>query len=313
MQAGKLHLQAYFETLNPIKLDHLHESGIDFPAWHLEMLTDRKRLEFYKELIEHKVKDKIVLDIGAGSGILSYLALKFGAKKVYSVEFNPYMQVVYSKLLAPALAEGRAELLDMDANDLTLEFFGANKPEVVIHEIYGANGLSEDVIAVFKALKSHGILENAKILPQFCDVVLTPTYSEIYDKSFDLKEFEGFPIDLLSPLGAWCVLDKSYDSSDKWTSSPEEHVLVKIDLQNPEIDQFYNVPFEDLRNFSHIRLFIRVKDENKSLSSSHATHFSHWHNLYFPIPKWHREKALTAVFEIVANKKIFLNSFTPNR
>jgi len=56
---------------------------------HEEMLKDTVRTLAYQRAIEdnpNDFKDKIVLDIGAGTGILSIFAAKAGAKHVYAVE-----------------------------------------------------------------------------------------------------------------------------------------------------------------------------------------------------------------------------------
>lgn len=63
------------------ELDFYKDNGVFLP-----MINDTGRNIFYKSLIENNVKDKVVVDIGAGTGFLSVLAHKAGAKKVYAVE-----------------------------------------------------------------------------------------------------------------------------------------------------------------------------------------------------------------------------------
>lgn len=303
MLSPKSPLKNYLQSSDTDYLDAFHKSGEHFPAWHLEMLRDRERFEFYKNLIEHKVKDKVVLDIGSGSGILSYLSLKYGAKKVFSVEYNPHLQEVYSHLMARPIAEGKAKLLKMDAYELLLKEFGDDQPEVIVHEIFGANGLSENVISVFKTLQLNGISKRAEILPRFSEIIIEPVYSEFYDTSFELEDFEGFPLSQLSNLGAWKSIDQSYELADKWTSSGEEKLLAVIDLMKPEMQETYSVQFSNLENYSHLRLSIRILGHNNVLISSHANKFSHWSNIYFPIPKWHRKSGtINANFILLENE-----------
>lgn len=55
------------------------------------MLLDSNRTEAYRQAIEsnkERFKDKIVIDVGAGTSILSMFAAKAGAKHVYAVEFS---------------------------------------------------------------------------------------------------------------------------------------------------------------------------------------------------------------------------------
>ena len=54
-----------------------------------ELLNDKVRNTFYFESISAKCKDKTVIDVGAGSGLLSIVAARAGAKRVYAVEKDP--------------------------------------------------------------------------------------------------------------------------------------------------------------------------------------------------------------------------------
>lgn len=69
------------------------------------MLQDTVRTSTYRSSIlmngPKSFKDKLVMDVGAGSGILSYFAVQAGAKKVYAVEASG-MAKKMEKLVAAA-------------------------------------------------------------------------------------------------------------------------------------------------------------------------------------------------------------------
>jgi predicted RNA methylase len=50
------------------------------------MIQDTRRVCAYKEAIAISVKDLIVVDVGAGTGILTEAAVQSGASKVYAIE-----------------------------------------------------------------------------------------------------------------------------------------------------------------------------------------------------------------------------------
>lgn len=74
------------------------------------MLCDRPRQEAYKRAIMSNTelfKDKIVLDVGAGTGILSAFCAKAGAKLVYAVEASNLakiaLQIIEDNGLTPVV------------------------------------------------------------------------------------------------------------------------------------------------------------------------------------------------------------------
>lgn len=72
----------------PVRLRHLPESVVnDVNDWHMPMMNDQQRNEAYRDALNKLVTpDDIVLEIGSGSGILSLIAAKAGAKHVYAIE-----------------------------------------------------------------------------------------------------------------------------------------------------------------------------------------------------------------------------------
>jgi type III protein arginine methyltransferase len=59
-------------------------------VWHYAMINDTPRNEFYYRLLQQYITPETgVLDIGAGSGLLSLMSGKLGAKWVVAVEGSP--------------------------------------------------------------------------------------------------------------------------------------------------------------------------------------------------------------------------------
>ena len=77
--------------------DWFKDDGIFMP-----MLNDEHRNKFYQKCLDRCCQDKIVVDIGAGTGLLSILAVNAGAKKVFAVEKNAerhqYLMSIIEKL-----------------------------------------------------------------------------------------------------------------------------------------------------------------------------------------------------------------------
>ena len=75
------------------KVDGDYFSSYDDVEVHRLMIRDKARTDAYQAAITenaHYFKDKIVMDVGAGTGILSLFAMKAGAKKVMDQVSNAH-------------------------------------------------------------------------------------------------------------------------------------------------------------------------------------------------------------------------------
>ena len=63
------------------------------------MLKDEVRTLTYRNAMyhnKHLFRDKIILDVGCGTGILSMFAVRAGAKQVYAVSIELYITCDFS-------------------------------------------------------------------------------------------------------------------------------------------------------------------------------------------------------------------------
>ncbi len=65
-------------------------------SFHWEMLSDGDRNEAYRDAIQQQARGRVVYDLGAGVGPMSYYALAAGARRVYGFEIDrdayPYLR-----------------------------------------------------------------------------------------------------------------------------------------------------------------------------------------------------------------------------
>jgi predicted RNA methylase len=95
---------------------HGHDASLDY---HRRMLVDVVRMDAYDRAIRKLVRPgDVVLDVGAGTGILAMLAARAGAARVHAVESMPVAEIARELVASNGLGERvivhRADLVTMD-------------------------------------------------------------------------------------------------------------------------------------------------------------------------------------------------------
>ncbi len=98
------------------------------------MISDQARMSAYQAAIEQSVRQgDVVVDLGAGTGVLSLLAAKAGASHVYAIETNALVE----RGPALALANGYQDRITFVRGD-ALEFIPDRQVDVVIGDVRGS-------------------------------------------------------------------------------------------------------------------------------------------------------------------------------
>lgn len=141
--------------------DWFRHNGIYMP-----MINDTGRNVYYKQAIEAAVPGKVVCDIGTGTGLLSILAAKAGAEKVYSVEMDPGRADFARKIIQQVGLSDRIEVIHKNFFDTDI------RADVFVSETIGTPVFNEDIIAIAQHATRHG----GQFIPGSFDLWL-----EIYD------------------------------------------------------------------------------------------------------------------------------------
>jgi predicted RNA methylase len=97
------------------------------------MIRDKVRTEAYREAIEKLVKDQVVVDVGAGTGILSIFAAVAGARKVYAIENAGIVSICRQNVKERELSE-KIEVIQSLAEEAALP---VEKVDLIVSEWIG--------------------------------------------------------------------------------------------------------------------------------------------------------------------------------
>jgi predicted RNA methylase len=139
---------------------YLNESewfnSTDIPeGMNLDMLNANDRLsKLLTPSLYKVVTDKVVIDMGCGTGILGLQALSRGAKFVYFVEYDIQMHHILKNVLSTKLDSTHYKIINKDIEDLTIEDFDMGTPDITVSEFYGPRLFDEGYVNYTKHIRS---------------------------------------------------------------------------------------------------------------------------------------------------------------
>ena len=167
-----------------------------------QMLTDSKRMEAYRDAIlgnAANFRDKVVLDVGAGSGILSIWAAKAGAKKVIACEFTE--MAAHARRLVKA--NGLEDVVDVRRSAVEALDLEKGSVDIIISEWMGYFLLRESMLdsviyARDRYLKPGGALYPSHAKMYWCPVALQDDRdAKLAETADTLAEWDAFEDEMM--------------------------------------------------------------------------------------------------------------------
>eukprot|EP01134_Creolimax_fragrantissima_P005935 CFRG5935T1 len=177
---------------------------------HEDMIRDEVRTQAYRRaILDHKdyFKGKVVLDVGAGTGILSVFCAQAGAKKVYSVEASAI--AVQTRLVVEA--NGFTDVIQV-INDKVENIDLPEKVDIIVSEWMGYFLLYESMFESVIFARDKWLVEGGLMLPSKASLYLCA----ISDESF-VRDRVDFWCDASKLYGVdlTCLMDMARQSSLK--------------------------------------------------------------------------------------------------
>ncbi|XP_071385768.1 protein arginine N-methyltransferase 6 [Centroberyx affinis] len=231
------------------KLDKNRQDSLYFDSYsdvtiHEEMIADHVRTNTYRTGIlrnSESIRGKVVLDVGAGTGVLSIFCVQAGAKKVYAVEACSIAEEAV-KIVKQNKMEDRIEVIRGTVETVDLP----EMVEVIVSEWMGYALLHESMLnsvlyARDKWLKKPGGL----ILPSKAELYISPVSDPVVEDRLNfwctVKDQYGVDMSCMSDFARRCIMN-----SDITVNAVTVEDVLSHPARFAELD-LYSVTAEELQ------------------------------------------------------------------
>lgn len=264
---------------------HLDYSDI---AGQESMIKDRIRCEAFQRAITEAVKpDAVVLDIGAGTGLLSMFAAQAGARKVYAVERTAIAETARLLIEENGLSD-RIEVIqnDIDAVDLP------EQVDVIVSEWLGGYALDENLLPIVIRARDRWLRPGGAMIPQSVVSIMVPAHDTLHQQDVDF--WNSYPYGLEMGSIAVARTEQAYVgrydlSADRVNCTPA--VMWSIDCETCAIEDAERV-YEATLTFTMDRdapvnalaaWFDAQLSDGVRLCNGPSDPETHWGRCVFPI------------------------------
>lgn len=210
---------------------------------HELMLRDKPRTETYARALaaaaEH-VRGRVVLDVGAGSGILSLLAARLGARRVVAVEASPFASVLREIVAANGLGDV-VEVVQARVEDVAeLPGCGGELADVLVSEWMGFALLHEGMLQSVLSARDRLLKPGGLMLPRRAELFVAPTeMAELRGERVDFwADVYGFD---MSPVMPHAVAEAAREALTRAVPASEVMAapssVARLDLREVRAEQ----------------------------------------------------------------------------
>ena len=161
------------------------ENWFEFLGVHKELLQDEIRVEAYNKVIKHVVrKGSVVVDLGTGTGLLAFLAVRAGASKVYAIESMNIIRLAEEIAWANSMAD-RITFIKGDSRDVTLP----ERVDILLSEVIGHCVIDENMLDSVIDARCRFLKKGGQMVPQVIEMLFAPVFDEeVYERLMFWKD-----------------------------------------------------------------------------------------------------------------------------
>ncbi|XP_020239987.1 protein arginine N-methyltransferase 1.1 [Cajanus cajan] len=210
---------------------------------HEEMLKDTVRTKTYQNVIYQNkflFKNKVVLDVGAGTGILSLFCAKAGAEHVYAVECS-HMADMAKEIVE---ANGYSNVVTVLKGKIEEIELPVAKVDIIISEWMGYFLLFENMLNSVLYARDKWLVDDGVVLPDKASLYLTAIEDADYkdDKIEFWNNVYGFD---MSCIKKQAIMEPLVDTVDQNQLATNCQLLKTMDISKMSPgDALFTAPFK---------------------------------------------------------------------
>ena len=255
---------------------------------HEEMLKDEVRTLTYRNSMlnnKHLFKDKIVLDIGCGTGILSMFAKKAGAKHVYGIDMSSIID--HAKTIVKdngmedsiTLIKGKVEEVELPVD----------KVDIIISEWMGYCLLYESMLDTVLFARDKWLQPEGLMFPDKASLYMTAIEDHEYkeQKIYWWDSVYGFDMSAIRQIA---ISEPLVDVVDAKQVVTDACMMKEIDLKTIKVEELnFKVPFKiHSRRNDYIHAFVcffnvefSACHKRTGFSTGPESRYTHWKQTVF--------------------------------
>jgi predicted RNA methylase len=206
------------------------------PFWHIPMLNDLRRNDAFERAIRAAIekagRDALVLDIGTGSGLLSMMAARAGARKIVTCERVPVIAETAERVIASNGYERQIKVVNKDSCQIVVGQDIEARADILISEILSSDLLAENVLAAFEDAHARLLQRDATIIPRAATATGCLVESKVLSDYAFVGDVSGFDISPFGTLAAQRL--PVHGTMTSWRRLSGDIDLLRIDLSARE-------------------------------------------------------------------------------